>query len=219
MPGNPQPCLTNTFSKLILYNAFTSPLNQVPGPFHARLTNLRLKLAVITGQRMYYVDSQHRKYGPIVRLTPTEVAVADPHAFQQIHKIGSGFHKTQWYSDLTSFDAPQIFTMSDAKQHAARRKLLARGFSKSYLRATWEDLVRSKVELTVRKMKEEGSRGGAVDVLKWWTLFSTDVSTHLMFGQSFGMIEKGEVVFLLTRHRLPLTEARPIRTFAPFSRL
>lgn len=86
--------------------------------------------------------------------------VGDPHAFQQIHKIGSGFHKTQWYSELTSFDAPQMFTMSDAKQYAARRKLLARGISKSYLRATWEELVKSKVKLTVRKMKEEGSRCG-----------------------------------------------------------
>ena len=131
----------------------------------------------------------------MVRLSPTEVAVADPQAFQQIHKIGSGFNKTKWYAELTSFERPQVFTMSDAKQHASRRKLLARGFSKSYLRATWEALVRSKVHLTVSKMKEEGRNGGPVDVLKWWTLLATDVSTHLMFGKSFEMIEKGEVSF------------------------
>ena len=178
---------------LIIVRAFRSPLNKVPGPWHARWTNIRLKLAVITGQRMYYIHDMHKKYGPVVRLTPTEVAVSDVQAFQQIHKIGSGFNKSQWYDDLTKFERPTLFVMSDAKQHAARRKLLARGFSKSYLRQTWEPLVRTKVELTVQKMREESKRVGLTDVMKWWTLLATDVTTHLMFGKSFDMIEKGEV--------------------------
>ncbi len=142
---------------------------------------------------MYYVDSLHKRYGPTVRLAPSEVAVSDPQAFQQIHKIGSGFYKSQWYQDLVTFERLSLFAMADAKQHAARRKLLARGFSKSYLRSTWEELVRSKIELTVRKMRDEGRDGRAVDIVKWWTLLATDVSTHLMFGKSFEMIEKGEV--------------------------
>lgn len=142
---------------------------------------------------MHYVDALHRKYGPFVRLTPTEVAVSDLTAFQTIHKIGSGFDKTQWYQELVTLDRSTLFTMTDAKHHAARRKLLARGFSKSYLRQTWESMVKEKVDLTVRKMKEEGSDGTAVDILKWWTLLATDVSSHMMFGDSFHAIEKGEV--------------------------
>ena len=178
---------------LIIARAFRSPLNKVPGPRHAKWTNIRLKIAVITGQRMYYIDDMHKKYGPVVRLTPTEVAVSDTQAFQQIHKIGSGFNKSQWYDDLTKFERPTLFVLSEPKQHAARRKLLARGFSKSYLRQTWEPLVRAKVELTVQRMREESKRVGLTDVMKWWTLLATDVTTHLMFGKSFEMIEKGEV--------------------------
>ena len=52
---------------------------------------------------MYYVQSLHNTYGPYVRLSPTEIAVADPTAFSQIHRIGSGFVKTQWYQDLVFF--------------------------------------------------------------------------------------------------------------------
>lgn len=70
--------------------------------------------------------------------------------------------------------------------------MLARGFSKSYLRSTWEEVVRGTVELTVGKMKSEG-KTGPVDILKWWTLMATDVSCHLMFGDSFHTVEKGEV--------------------------
>lgn len=71
--------------------------------------------------------------------------------------------------------------------------MLARGFSKSYLRGTWEGVVRGMVELTVRKIKEEGRGGGPVNILKWWTFMATDVSSHLMFGDSFHAIERGEV--------------------------
>jgi cytochrome P450 len=179
--------------QLFFYNSLHNPLNSIPGPWHAKYTNLRLKLSIITGRRMFYVDAMHSKYGPFVRISPSEVAVSDIEAFQTIHKIGSGFKKTRWYSDLVAFDRSTVFTMTDPKVHAARRKLLARGFSKTYLRGVWEPLVKSKVQLTVKKMKEEAVLVGVVDILKWWTLLATDVSSHLMFGNSFGMIEKGKV--------------------------
>lgn len=135
----------------------------------------------------------HKTYGPFVRLTPNEVGVADLEAFKQIHKVGSDFPKSSWYDDLVKFERPTLFVMSDAKMHATRRRLLARGFSKSYLRQTWEPLVRAKAVLTVQKMVEEAQQASAVDLLKWWTLMATDIATHLMFGKSFDMIEKGEV--------------------------
>lgn len=118
--------------------------------------------------------------------------MADPDAFLQVHKVASGFNKSPWYLRLVPFPRPAVFTMTDPKQHALRRKLLARGFSKSYVRQTWESVVRAKVELAVRSMKQE-AESGVTDVLKWWTLMATDVSTHLMFGNSFEMLEQGTV--------------------------
>lgn len=142
---------------------------------------------------MYYVHSLHQQYGPIVRVSPTEVAVGDLPSFQTIHKVGSGFNKTEWYGQLTAMPRTILFSITDPRAHAVRRKMMARGFGKSYLRTTWEDVVRGMVEMTVRKMREEGSSGGPVNIFKWWTLMATDVSSHLMFGESFHAIEKGEV--------------------------
>jgi cytochrome P450 len=84
--------------------------------------------------------------------------------------------------------------MRDPKMHAARRKLFARAFSKSELRSQWEGVVREKVKLAVEKMRGE-LRGtdGRCDVLKWWTFLATDVSGHLMFGESFDMLSVGMV--------------------------
>jgi hypothetical protein len=60
------------------------------------------------------------------------------------------------------------------------------------LRQNWESVIREKVELAVAKIKDDAKRGDA-DVLKWWTFMTTDVMGHLSFGESFHMLELGEV--------------------------
>lgn len=142
---------------------------------------------------MYYVHELHQQYGPYVRISPTEVAVSDPEGFIQIHKVTSGFTKSDWYDDLVQLERSTLFTMVDAKAHGARRRLMARAFSKTYLRQNWEGIVREKIRLSVTKMLEESNRAGRADVFKWWTFMATDVATHLMFGESFHMIEQGKV--------------------------
>jgi cytochrome P450 len=168
-------------------------LNAVPGPAVAKWVNWGLKLQVISGRRMYYVHQLHQKYGPFVRIAPDEVSVADPATFARIHKIGSGYEKSAWYGEFTSFPRPTLFVMRDPKVHGARRRLLARGFSKTYLRQNWEEVVREKIRLVVSKLKEESVENGSANILKWWTLMATDVAVHLMFGESFRMIEQGKV--------------------------
>lgn len=140
------------------------------------------------------MDDLHHKYGGVVRIAPNEVAVADLAGVSQIHKIGSGFLKSTFYANLTPTREPGIFAMRDLHAHAARRKLFARAFSNSSLRANWEVEVRKKVELALQRIKQDatGSKQGA-DVLKWWTLLATDVIAHLSFGESFNMLELGQV--------------------------
>lgn len=180
------------FLASMLRTAYLTPLRKIPGPWHAHLTNARLKLAVITGNRVHYVQYLHTLYGPIVRISPTEIAVNDVSAFREIHRVGSGFNKSKWYQELNRAPRPGVFAMTDPKQHAARRKLFARAFSKSFLRQHWEPLVLEKARLAVARMREEAS-GGTADMMKWWMFLATDVSTHLMFGESFRTLEMGEV--------------------------
>ncbi|KAB5533449.1 cytochrome P450 [Coniochaeta sp. 2T2.1] len=174
-----------------LITALRSPLSHLPGPWHSKFTNLVLRYRILTGQRIYYIDALHRVYGPVVRIAPDEVAVNDVESFSQIHKIGGGYLKSAWYDTVTSWREPGIFTMRDARVHAAQRRLFARAFSNSGLRANWEGEIRGKVELAVRRIRDEAKAGGA-DVLKWWTLMATDVISHLSFGESLHMLETGK---------------------------
>lgn len=61
------------------------------------------------------MDDLHRKYGDVVRIAPNEVAVADLAGVSQIHKIGSGFLKSDFYTKLTPNREPGVCELS--RQH------------------------------------------------------------------------------------------------------
>ncbi|KAK7191545.1 cytochrome P450 [Paraphaeosphaeria sporulosa] len=174
-----------------VYVAATSPTRSLPGPWHTRFTHLRLKRAVMTGQRSFYIHSLHERYGPIVRISPHEVAVADLDAFKEIHKIGTKYLKSEWYQRLANFPKAGIFTMIDPREHGPRRKLLSRSFSRSYLLENWESTVRDKVELCVSQIKKNAEHDVA-DVYHWWMILASDVTAHLAFGESFNMLQTGQ---------------------------
>lgn len=126
-----------------------------------------------------------------MRISPTEVAVADLDASRAIHKVGSGFNKAEWYMKFTESPRPGIFAMLDPKQHAARRRLFAQAFSNTSI-TKYEPIVREKIDVAVSKIKRDAERGTA-DILKWFTFMATDVSGELSFGKSFGMLQVEEV--------------------------
>ncbi|KAL4939190.1 hypothetical protein BDV06DRAFT_225271 [Aspergillus oleicola] len=174
--------------------ALTSPLSRIPGPLYTKFTRLPLKLSILAGQRIYFIDTLHKAYGHIVRISPTEISISSLPEFKEIHRVGSPFLKSKWYEEFVMGETPGVFNMRDSKQHAARRRLFARAFSKTVLRREWEGVVRLKVQKAVERMKGDMTRpdgDGKCDILKWWTFLATDVAGHLMFGDDFGMLELG----------------------------
>ncbi|KAJ5724412.1 hypothetical protein N7493_006140 [Penicillium malachiteum] len=111
--------------------------------------------------------------------------------FREIQRIGTGFLKTEWYQVFTR-GLVGVFNMRDPKEHAQRRKLFARPFSKSALRSSWEPIVKEKAQLALPQIQNELSINGISDILKWATFLTTDISSHLMLGDSFDMLQKGK---------------------------
>ncbi|KAF7591314.1 hypothetical protein BBP40_001690 [Aspergillus hancockii] len=173
-----------------------NPLRRVPGPFYTALTRCPLKFASFTGNRIYFIHELHRKYGPVVRIAPDEVDVSSLAGFGEIHRIGSPFLKSEWYDQFVTDKKRTIFLMRDPKEHATRRKLFARPFSKSELRRIWEPVVKEKVQLAVSQIRNDLKVNEISDLLKWWTFLATDVGGHLMFGESFDMLRFGKEYLL-----------------------
>ena len=159
-----------------------------------------LRFYTLSGRRIFYVDDLHKSYGDVVRIGPSEVAIADLAGVPQIHKTGSGFLKSNFYAKLTTAGTmrePGIFAMQNAQQHASRRRLFSRAFSNSSLKGNWEGEIRLKTKAAVDRIEEIAREPGkGVDILKWWTLMATDMITHLSFGESFGMLEQGKVRYV-----------------------
>ncbi|KAK5713702.1 hypothetical protein LTR17_017545 [Elasticomyces elasticus] len=173
------------------YIVATSALSRVPGPAYSKWTNLPLKWATLTGERVRYVHSLHVEYGPIVRISPHEVSLADTAAAKQIYKMGSHFHKSTWYRAFTGYRVDNLFTFIDPHEHGPHRRLTAFNFSEKAIK-NLEPYIAKNVELSAVRMKEEVEKRGFVDVFKWFTFMATDVIGEASFGTSFRMLETGK---------------------------
>ena len=70
-----------------------SALRHVPGPWLARFSNWWLLIQCRLAKRFTSVDAAHKKYGPLVRIQPDHVSVADDYAINAIYGHGNGFLK------------------------------------------------------------------------------------------------------------------------------
>ena len=144
---------------------------------------------------MHYIHAQHKRYGPVVRIGPREIAIADPEAHKQIHKIGTHFTKyAGFYQGQTPYQLDDetcgVFGVVDFKKAAYRRKHFQQAGTKAAV-LLWEPQIVKTVEQTVSKIKRDALAGRA-DLLKWWLMMTTDIAGELAFGEPFEMVMKEE---------------------------
>ncbi|KAK5074575.1 hypothetical protein LTR70_010145 [Exophiala xenobiotica] len=175
----------------ILQKCFRGPLAAIPGPWYSRFTDIVLKYYIFTGRRIHYIHQLHQKYGSVVRVSPNEVEVSDLAAYREVHRIGSGFVKAPWYDTFTPGMESNVFSMTNVHEHAARRRLLARPFRRSSLLTHFQRLVTERTRFAVAKIVQEANQGDC-DVMKWWTLMTTDIIMEVAFGEKAGLLEAGE---------------------------
>ena len=87
---------------------------------------------------------------------------------------------------------PGLFTMSDPKEHSARRRLLASPLSESSLKNV-EPIVNKNIDKTIEGIGREMKENGSADIFKWFTFMATDVIGELSFAESFRMLDQGKV--------------------------
>lgn len=149
---------------------------------------------------MLYVHHLHQTYGPVVRIAPNQIDVSDVTGYNTIHKISNGFGKSQWYPRFrTAFASQDVFSETNTKTHATRRKLMSRPFSKSNLKQNWAGLVMDKAKLAVSKIQAQ-AKTGRCDVFEWWSYYSLDIIGRVSLGESFGLLELGKVSESVPQH-------------------
>ncbi|KAI0506385.1 cytochrome P450 [Xylaria bambusicola] len=170
---------------------FFDPLAKIPGPWYAKWTDVVLKIKSLSATGPIYVDKLHEKYGPMVRLGPSQVGVTDISAAKKIHTVKGDYVKTDYYLGL-GYRKENVINTQDPETHRRHRKLLSQPISERSLKAM-EPQIEEKIRLTIKRMGEEMKTRGAADVYKWWMFMATDTIGQLTFGESFHMLERGEV--------------------------
>ncbi|KAG6108948.1 hypothetical protein E4U14_003412 [Claviceps sp. LM454 group G7] len=67
----------------------------------------------------------HTKYGPIVRVAPNQVAVADLETVKSVYTIKETYRKTKFYELLASRPIQTVFSTADVELHRKLRRLMA----------------------------------------------------------------------------------------------
>jgi cytochrome P450 len=165
------------------------PLSTVPGPCHSRFSQLIYVWHRMAGTSILYTHSLFKRYGPIVRVRPGMVVICDDKVWDEVLCMGSHFRKAEFHERMRIGPDRFLFSIADPRQHAARRRLLARGLTMDMLRRNWEAQVRLKVDTAVDQIRAEAAGGGVADLFQWWRLMAADVIALLSFGEPFHMIE------------------------------
>ncbi|ORY70424.1 cytochrome protein [Pseudomassariella vexata] len=171
------------------YTLLTNPLAKLPGPWYSIWTDTVLRYHILKGQRPTYVHSLHLKYGPIIRIGPTEASIQDLSSVKQIYRVKGEFLKSVFYQKFSP-DRHNIFNTLDVNFHRRWRRLLSAPISETGLVAH-QPVIEGKIRLAVQRMVEEMEKRGAADVFHWFMCMTTDIIGELSFGESFHMLETG----------------------------
>lgn len=68
-------------------------VRDIPAPFPAAFSNLWLLYQCRRGRRYLAVDNAHKKYGPLVRIQPDHVSIADASAIPIVYSHTGGWTK------------------------------------------------------------------------------------------------------------------------------
>lgn len=85
--------VTSCVLLLLLSVRFRKGLRDIPGPFLASISPLDRILTAYSGQQFAKHMAYHERYGPVVRIGPNHVSVADSDQISVIYHITSKFNK------------------------------------------------------------------------------------------------------------------------------
>ncbi|KZT11776.1 cytochrome P450 [Laetiporus sulphureus 93-53] len=158
-----------------------SPLSRVPGPPLAAITRLVLMYYEFTRQRRRWVHALHMRYGPVVRIAPSEVSFATWDAVKEIYIVdGSGYDKTTFYRMFDNYETMCMFSTIDKVPHGERKKRFADRYNKSYIMQP-ETMtgIQERAEQFVEKCTEKP--GAPVDIYIYLHCYALDCVTYHLF--------------------------------------
>ena len=178
----------------LVYNRLRPGLINIPGPPVAAYTKLWRLYDVWKGQAHMTAIDIHKKYGPVVRIGPNHVSIADPAMIPIIYGTMDNFTKTGFYpiQSISWKKKPELnlFSTRDPEYHRVEKRKVGAAYSLPNLLQS-EAAIDSCVSLFMDRLHEFASNGMPVDLGAWLQYFAFDVVGELTFASKFGFLEQG----------------------------
>ncbi|KAI1170436.1 trichodiene oxygenase [Nemania sp. FL0916] len=200
----PRLCLTIAvyYATLVFYRLFLHPLARFPGPKLAGISRWYEGYydVVQHGQYTFKIADLHKKYGPIVRISPHELHIND-HAFiDQLYRQDGIWDKYGWAVDAFATQGAGLLTPQH-DLHRARRQPLNPFFSKAKVHSRQEMLERYLDKLCAR-ISAFANTGQTFNLGAAITAFTRDVAFDYILGKSYRSLDADdfdEVMLSATR--------------------
>ncbi|PWY82001.1 putative P450 monooxygenase [Aspergillus heteromorphus CBS 117.55] len=175
----------------IIHYRFFHPLRRYPGPFWASVTRLWQAWHLFWGSDLEVHWKAVQKYGPVVRVSPTMLLVADSTLLPTVYHrrdTKSRFYLSDYWESKGSV------MIRDPAQHAAHRRLVGATYSMSNIQRM-ESLLDKHILRWFDKIdRTYVQQQMPVDFAEWTTFLSYDTLTDVGFRNPQGFIEAGSDV-------------------------
>ncbi|KAJ5605341.1 cytochrome P450 [Penicillium lagena] len=174
-----------------VYNVFFHPLKAIPGPFMAKISRWWIFGLEMRGNPHVEILDLHRKYGPMLRISPNEVSTNDPEASSIIYGQTSKFEKSKYFYRAFEDQAPNIFTIRDRQQHAKDKSLISHAFSRANI-IQHEGSIYDKGHYLMDRFTQSAKDGQIIPLFPAFRCMTLDTISEFAFGKPAGALQLGD---------------------------
>ncbi|KAL4999466.1 cytochrome P450 [Aspergillus recurvatus] len=175
---------------LCVYRLFLHPLAKFPGPKYAALSRWHEVYhdIYLQGKLIFWIEEQHKKYGPIVRIAPDELHILDADLWETVYTKAGRVDKYEWMSGRFGNDTSVLTTAPDSL-HRIRRNALNPFFSRQRILGL-QDIIRQKLNILIKRVEEYKALNAPVPINRGFMAFSEDVIMQYCFGHDYAALDK-----------------------------
>ncbi|RKP05869.1 cytochrome P450, partial [Thamnocephalis sphaerospora] len=167
----------------------TSPLRNIPGPWHSAFSSLWYKSKLAQGSQLLAVTELHQKLGPLVRVAPNMVSVGDVDAVRTIHSTHR-FTKGPLYDCFRFANADNVFATRHADFYKARKRLTAPAFTSTAVSEMESIILDAGINSLLRRLERHADGKQEINMFKLFSFMTFDAIGEIAFGKSFNLLEE-----------------------------
>ncbi|KAJ4422630.1 hypothetical protein N0V82_002749 [Gnomoniopsis sp. IMI 355080] len=145
---------------------------------------------LLGGQYTFKIFDLHKRYGPIIRINPSEIHIADKTFYHTLY-TGPSHRRDKWAFYAKQFGADDsVFSTVDHDLHKLRRTALNPFFSTAKVQE-FQPIIEAQVDNVLRRLDEHARISKEpLDLVVVFSAFTNDVINEYAFARSEHLVEK-----------------------------